>query len=361
MKQTEENLLALLRPEVQAMNAYRVPESLGLIKLDAMENPYAWPDKMKQEWLQLMSEAEPNRYPDPAAKQLVSQLRTSFGVDSALGLVLGNGSDELIQLVLMALCEGSVVMAPTPTFVMYQHVAHSLGLVFTGVPLQNDFSLDVTSMLKVIERDRPAVIFLAYPNNPTANLFSEQDVVQIIEAAPGLVIVDEAYQPFAKKSFLEAVIKYPQLLVMRTVSKLGLAGLRLGYLVGTKSMTDQLEKIRLPYNINIFTQLTARFAFDHSEVLQQQAEQLCEQREQMLKRLADLKGLSVFPSDANFILFSLVSAKAAQIFAALKEAGVLVKNMTGVEGLPAQCLRVTVGTESQNKLFMDALENILKS
>jgi histidinol-phosphate aminotransferase len=357
---SKQQLLNLIRPEIQGMTAYHVPEATGLIKLDAMENPYKWPAAMQQEWLQLMAKAEPNRYPDPAARELVKQLRACFSIDASLAVVLGNGSDELIQLILMALCEGSVVMAPTPSFVMYKHIAKTLGLGFTGVPLQEDFGLDMDAMLEAIERDQPAVIFLAYPNNPTANLFSKQDMTAILRAAPGFVVVDEAYHPFAKESFMDVAQEHPNLLLMRTVSKLGLAGLRLGYLVGDDSLIAQLEKIRLPYNINTYTQLTASFAFSHFEVLQQQADALCEQREIMLKRLAAMGDLVVYPSHANFILFSLITGQANQMFALLKEAGVLIKNLSGAEQLPAECLRVTVGTEEQNTYFLKALEDALQ-
>ena len=353
------NLQNLIRPEIQKMTAYQVPEATGLVKLDAMENPFAWPDEMKAEWLELLSTAEPNRYPDPSAKELVTSLRECFGVSAELGVVLGNGSDELIQLILMAMNHDACVMAPTPSFVMYQHIANSLGLPFIGIPLSKDFSLDMPAMLAAIKKDNPAVIFLAYPNNPTANLFNDDDLLAILDASNGIVVIDEAYQPFAHKTFLNRVQDFEQLLVMRTVSKLGLAGLRLGFVVGHKNLTGQLEKVRLPYNINVFTQLTARFAFKHIDVLDSQAAIICEQRERLLKSLSSFDGLNVFPSEANFILFSLRSDSAERVFDALKQAGVLIKKMGKVQGLPAECLRVTVGSDSENKLFLEKIHSIL--
>jgi histidinol-phosphate aminotransferase len=352
-------LQSLIRPEIQDMAAYHVPPATGLVKLDAMENPFPWPEQMKQEWLGLMSATEPNRYPDPAASSLMSALRECFDVPTAQGVVLGNGSDELIQLVLMAMSSGSKVMAPTPSFVMYQHIANSLGMPFVGVPLKEDFSLDVPKMLEVIKESNPAVIFLAYPNNPTANLFDDNDLLAILEESNGIVVIDEAYHPFAHKTFLDKVQEYEQLLVMRTVSKLGLAGLRLGFVVGSKNLTDQLEKIRLPYNINIFTQITASFAFKYIDTLDQQAAIICEQREELLKRLSLTDDVRVYPSDANFILFSLLSDSAERVFDALKEAGVLIKQMGAVPGLPKECLRVTVGLREENKFFLQQLELVL--
>jgi len=351
---------SLIRREIQEMAAYHVPEATGLVKLDAMENPFAWPEEMKVEWLQMLSKAEPNRYPDPSAKELVLGLRDCFDVPSELGVVLGNGSDELIQLILMAMNDGAAVMAPTPSFVMYRHIANSLGLSFVGVPLNKDFSLNVPAMISTIKQNDPAVIFLAYPNNPTANLFDDDDLLAILEAANGLVVIDEAYQPFAQKTFLNRAPDFEKLLVMRTVSKLGLAGLRLGFVVGHKSLTDQLEKIRLPYNINVFTQLTATFAFKQIDVLNAQAAVICEQRELLLEKLSSLLGVEVFPSEANFILFSLVSDSAESVFEALKQAGVLIKKMGDVPGLPSECLRVTVGTSSENDLFIEKLSSIVK-
>lgn len=356
-----EQLQDLIRPEIKEMAAYQVPPSKGLVKLDAMENPFSWPDDMKQEWQALLAQAEPNRYPDPAAHALLEELRECFDVPAELGVVLGNGSDELIQMILMAIKEGSSVMAPMPSFVMYQHIARSLGVSFVGVPLNADFNLDMPTMLAAIKEHNPAVIFLAYPNNPTANLFNDDDIVAIINESNGLVVIDEAYQPFAMKTYLFKALQYENVLVMRTVSKLGLAGLRLGFLVGHQSLTEQVEKIRLPYNINIFTQLTATFAFKKIDIFTAQAAVICEQRDVMLQQLTSLKSVQVFPSKANFILFALLNDSAERVFDALKEAGVLIKKMGVVPGLPAECLRVTVGSQSENKLFIDAFVSTYKT
>ena len=349
----------LIRPEIKQMSAYHVPEATGMVKLDAMENPFSWSAEMKNQWLEVMCTAEPNRYPDPSAKTLVQELRQCFSVDESLGVVLGNGSDELIQLIIMAMKSDACVMAPMPSFVMYQHIAKSMGVGFVGVPLNADFSLDVPAMLASIKAYDPAVIFLAYPNNPTANLFDDADVLAVLEASNGLVVIDEAYQPFADKSYLDQVKYFDRVLVMRTVSKLGLAGLRLGFLVGSNAIVEQLEKIRLPYNINSLTQLTASFAFKHMPVLNQQAAIICEQREVLLTVLAEIEYIQVFPSKANFILFALLTDSAARVFEALKEKGLLIKKMGVVAGLPENCLRVTVGTVDENTLFCKHLKSIL--
>ena len=354
------NIGDLIRPEIKQMNAYHVPEATGMVKLDAMENPFPWPDDMKNQWLELMSTVEPNRYPDPAAKELIQELRQCFSVDDELGLILGNGSDELIQLIIMAMKKDVCVMAPTPSFVMYQHIAKSMGVDFVGVPLSGDFSLDMPAMLTSIKKHNPAVIFLAYPNNPTANLFDNADLLAIIEASKGIVVIDEAYQPFAGKSYLSQVKRFDRVLVMRTVSKLGLAGLRLGFLVGSEEILCQLEKIRLPYNINSLTQLTAHFAFKHIDIFNAQAAMICDQREGLLRSLTEMNNIQVFPSKANFILFALLDDSAERVFDALKLKGMLIKKMGVVLGLPQNCLRVTVGTAEENELFCEHLKTILK-
>ena len=341
------------------MQAYHVPEASGLVKMDAMENPFCWPKGMQKDWLDLLSQVEPNRYPDPSAKEMVKALRECFKVDPQLGVLLGNGSDELIQLILMAMKAGSRVLAPAPSFVMYQQIAQALGLPFIGVPLTESFELDVPAMLAAIKLYDPAVIFLAYPNNPTANLFNDEDLSAIIKASNGFVVIDEAYQPFAKKTYLNSIKDLPNVVVMRTVSKLGLAGLRLGFLVGDQALIEQLDKIRLPYNINVLTQVTARFAFERIDVLDAQAEEICQQREMLLNSLNQFTGVQVFPSAANFILFALRNDSAERVFDALKTAGLLIKKMATTVGLPDNCLRVTVGSSEENQLFITQLGSIL--
>ncbi|MDH5191698.1 MAG: aminotransferase class I/II-fold pyridoxal phosphate-dependent enzyme, partial [Gammaproteobacteria bacterium] len=263
----------LIRPEIQALSAYHVADASGLIKLDAMENPYGWPDDMVSDWLARLKSAELNRYPDPEAKALVKALRRNIGLSNNMELMLGNGSDELIQIVLMSVASHDrVVMAPSPTFVMYDMIARFTAMQYVGVPLKEDFSLDMDAMLSAIKQYQPAVIFLAWPNNPTGNLFDKSDVEAIIKASSGLVIVDEAYHAFCGDSFVPELAHYDNLLVMRTLSKTGLAGLRLGMLMGAPEWITEFNKVRLPYNINILSQASAGFALEHTEVLDAQAQ-----------------------------------------------------------------------------------------
>jgi len=349
-----------IRTEIQALSAYQVADSGDLIKLDAMENPYPLPGQLKQQWQDVLSTAALNRYPDPSAQQLVKKLRSFMQIDAFQSIILGNGSDEIIQMIAMSLAKpGSSILAPEPAFVMYKMIATFVDMEYIGVPLKSDFSLDMSAMLEAIKQHQPTVIFLAYPNNPTANLFDEQAILDIIKTAEGLVVIDEAYHPFACASFMSRLGEFDNLVVMRTVSKMGLAGLRLGLLAGPGEWLSEFDKVRLPYNINVLTQITASFVLDHEEVFEQQAASIREQREWMLEQLNLIDDLEVYPSKANFILFRLKSNDAGNIFAALKNQGVLIKNMSPAGGMLKQCLRVTVGTPEENLTFMSILQEVL--
>ena len=349
----------LIRPEVQALSAYHVPDPGNLIKLDAMENPYTWPEEMVQEWLEVLRDAAINRYPDPSAQQLSKSLREAFAVPEGMQILLGNGSDELIQMVAMAVAEKDrVILAPQPSFVMYEMIATFTGMQFVGVPLdKDDFSLDMVAMQQAIKEYQPAVTFLAYPNNPTGNLFAEDQVREIIEQASGLVVVDEAYAAFAGHSFMATLGEYDNLLVMRTVSKMGLAGLRLGLLAGPKQWLHEIDKVRLPYNINVLTQKSAVFALKHKQVLDRQTKVICEERERMFQQLQKIEGIEPYPSQANFILFRCVDRDANEIFGSLREGGVLIKNMSAAGGVLVDCLRVTIGTPEENQCFLSILQD----
>ncbi len=349
-----------VRPEIRALSAYHVPEAAGLIKLDAMENPFPWPEELRAAWLERLRDVPLNRYPDPAGRELVARLREAMAIPADQAVLLGNGSDELIQIIALAVAgEGRSVLAPAPSFVMYEMIARFAGLDFVGVPLRADFSLDLPAMRAAIARHRPAVIFLAYPNNPTGNHWARADVEAVLDAAPGLVVVDEAYEPFADDSFMADLGRWPHLLVMRTLSKFGLAGLRLGYLCGPADWLSEFDKLRLPYNINVLTQVTAAFALEHKAVFDAQAEAIRAERARLAAALAALPGITVHPSAANFLLLRVPAGRANALHAGLRAAGVLVKNLSGAGGLLADCLRVTVGTPAENDALLAAFEALL--
>ncbi|MEN8761364.1 MAG: histidinol-phosphate transaminase [Thiogranum sp.] len=351
-----------IRPEIQALSAYHVPDPGKLVKLDAMENPYRWPAELVEQWLDRLRPLELNRYPDPGARDLSEKLKQIMQVPEGMQVLLGNGSDELIQMLALALAGPErVILSTDPTFVMYRLIAEVAGLRYRAVPLSADFSLDPEVTLSAIEQTQPVIVFLAYPNNPTGNLFDTAVVEEVIRAAPGLVVVDEAYAPFTDASFMSRLGEFPNLLVLRTVSKMGLAGLRLGLLAGPAEWLGEIDKTRLPYNINVLTQASAMFAFQHKTMLDEQAQQIRSDRAKLAQSLRELDGVRPYPSEANFILFETPQGEADRVFAALKEQGVLVKNLSAAAGRLRDCLRVTVGKPAENQAFIDALQNTLKS
>lgn len=345
----------LIRPEILALHAYHVPPASGMTKLDAMENPYSLPQGLRDEIARLVSDAEINRYPDAGAHHLKAGIRKVTNLPSGMDILLGNGSDEIIQLLALAVARpGAVLLSVEPSFVMYKMIAAFTGMRYVGVPLGEDFSLDLQATLEAIKREQPALVFLSYPNNPTGNLFDAEAIRQIIKAAPGLVVVDEAYYAFARDSFIPHLAHYDNLLVMRTFSKLGMAGLRLGFLAGSAAWLSQLEKLRLPYNVGVLPQLVAAKLLEHHDVLLAQAERIKQERGKLLAALDTISSVKAYPSEANFILFRV--AKATQVFDGLKQRGVLIKNLNGGHPVLADCLRVTVGTPEQNEQFITALQ-----
>jgi len=357
----EEKVARLLRPEVRAIAAYHVQEAKGLVKLDAMENPYTWPEALQQEWLQRLKQVPVNRYPDATAGELKQRLRQACGIPAGMDLLLGNGSDEIIQIIIMALAKpGAVVLAPEPTFVMYRNLALAADVDFIGVPLNgDDFSLDRKAMLAALDQHQPAITFLARPNNPTGTLFDRELVTRIIETSPGLVVVDEAYHPFAEDSFMEQLGDYDNLLVMRTLSKQGLAALRLGFLAGRPEWLHEFDKLRLPYNINSLTQASVSFILEHADVLDEQAAKIRAERESLYQALLNMEGVTPWPSRSNFILFRTETRPGPEVFEGLKEQGVLIKNVHGADPLLDNCLRVTVSTPEENGKFLQALRAVL--
>ena len=345
----------LIRPEIRALRAYHVQNAIGMIKLDAMENPYALPESLRGEIARIAADAPYNRYPDASAEQLKSSLRATFSIADKHALVLGNGSDELIILLAMLMAKpGAAMLGVEPSFVMYRMIATFVGMRYASLDLGADFSLPRDALLQAIEREQPALIFLAYPNNPTGNSFSAADIETIVKNAPGLVVIDEAYHPFAQKTFLDRLPDYDNLLVMRTLSKLGLAGLRVGFVAGAANILDQLEKLRLPYNINVLSQRIAACVLDHYAAVEQQAAHIRADRAHLMAALAALDGVDCFTSETNFILIRVENADA--IHEKLKKSRILIKNLNGSHALLHNCLRITVGTPDENRALVDALQ-----
>lgn len=351
--------LAVVRPDVRAMQAYVVQSAAGLVKLDVMENPYRLPAELQRQLGERLGAVAINRYPGERNAALMQALLAHAGAPAGTGICLGNGSDELISLLTLAVAQpGAVVLAPVPGFVMYEASARQQHLQFVGVPLLgDDFALDETAMLAAIERHRPALVHLAYPNNPTGNLWDAGSIERIVQAAPGLVVMDEAYQPFASDDSLALMARYPRVLVMRTMSKFGLAGVRIGYLLGAPELVEQIEKLRPPFNVSVLNAEAALFALEHADVYAAQAAELRAQRDRVFAALQSLPGVRPWPSQGNMILARVGDARAC--FDGLKARGVLIKNVSGLHPLLANCLRITIGTPDENTQLLAALGAVL--
>jgi histidinol-phosphate aminotransferase len=348
-----------IRSDVLAVPGYHVADASGFIKLDAMENPYPLPDHLATELAGRLAAVALNRYPVASYASVKERICRQLGVPAGYDVLLGNGSDELISILDMACAHQdrrAVVVAPVPTFVMYARSAQFAGMDFVGVPLKDDLTLDLPAMLAAIARHKPALVYLSYPNNPTGNLFEADDVVAIIRALgdTGIAVVDEAYEPFAQQSFMGRLPEFDNLVVMRTVSKLGLAGIRLGYMSAAPKLLEQFDKVRPPYNVNVLTQVAAEFALDNIDVLNQQAAILREQRALLAEALAAVPGVQVFPSAANFILVRVPDADAANAY--LLSHKVLVKNVGKMHSVLTNCLRITVSTPEENAAFLEAFK-----
>ncbi|HYP71007.1 MAG TPA: histidinol-phosphate transaminase [Variovorax sp.] len=350
-----------MRADVQGMHAYAVQDSRGMVKLDAMENPFGLPTELQAELGKRLGAVAINRYPGERVADLQSALAKYAALPEGFGLMLGNGSDELISLLAMA-CDlpDASILAPVPGFVMYAMSAQLQGLKFVGVPLTADFELDEAAMLAAIAKERPAIVYLAYPNNPTANLWDDAVIERIIQAQGeqgGLVVIDEAYQPFASRSYIDRITRHGHVLLMRTLSKFGLAGARLGYLMGPAAIIGEVDKLRPPYNISVLNCECALFALEHEGVFAEQARQIRAQRDWIFQALARLPSVKSWPSQANMILVRVPDASKA--FEGMKARGVLVKNISKMHPLLANCLRLTVGTPDENRQMLAALEQSL--
>lgn len=357
--------LRFIRQDIQSMHAYAIQDATGMVKLDAMENPFTLSPELQAELGQRLGAVAINRYPGARIDDLKQALARYVDLPEGCSLMLGNGSDELISLLAMA-CDvpGASILAPLPGFVMYAMGAQLQGLAFHGVPLTANFELDEPAMLDALREHQPAITYIAYPNNPTANLWDAAVIRRLIAQAAtfgGLVVMDEAYQPFSSRSWLEEMRTNPaanaNVLLMRTLSKFGLAGVRLGYMLGAQALVQEVDKLRPPYNVSVLNAECALFALDHAHVFAEQASHIREQRTLLVNALAQMPGVTPFPSEANMVLVRVPDAERS--FNGLKARGILVKNVSKMHPLLSNCLRLTVGTPAENAQLIDALQNAL--
>ena len=354
MSEVTARVAATVRDDIRATAAYATHKPSGMIELHANENPWPLPASLRGEIAATVAEAAVNRYPEGAGERVKQALARALPVPAGAAIVLGNGSDELIQIVTAAIARpGATVLAPDPTFVMYRIYAMHSGVRYVPVPLRPDFSLDDAAFAAAIARERPSLVWLATPNNPTGRALPLASIERILAAAPGLVVVDEAYADFAGATLLPRVLEFPNLVVLRTLSKIGLAGARLGYAVAHPAWIAELDKVRSPYNVNALTQAAVPVVLGAADVLEAQVARIRAERSRLAAALAALPGVQVTPSDANFVLVRVPDAPAAQ--ARLRAAGILVKNLHGGHPLTANCLRITVGTPPENDALIAAL------
>ena len=362
---TAPNPLQNIRQDIQSMHAYAIQDSTGMVKLDAMENPFSLSPELQQKLGERLGAVAINRYPGARIEDLKQALARYVDLPEGCALMLGNGSDELISLLAMG-CDipGASILAPLPGFVMYGMSAQLQGLAFHGVDLTADFELDEAAMLAALRAHQPAITYIAYPNNPTANLWDAGVIRRLIaEAASfgGLVVMDEAYQPFSSRSWLDEIRANPDananVLLMRTLSKFGLAGVRLGYMIGPQALVPEVDKLRPPYNVSVLNAECALFALEHADVFAHQAASIREQRTVLIDALAQMPGVTPFPSDANMVLVRVPDAQ--RCFDGLKARGILVKNVSKMHPSLANCLRLTVGTPAENAQLIGALQQAL--
>jgi len=353
----------IVRPEIQALSAYHVSDATGLVKLDVMESPYRLPDWLAKEVGEVVANLALNRYPVPTALKLRGLIKEVMQVPAGCDVLLGNGSDECIQYITATVAKpGAVVMAPGPSFVMFQMQAQFYNLKFVGVPLNADFSLDADKFIAAMAEHKPALTWIAYPNNPTGNAFAVADIERIIQAAPGLVVIDEAYQPFAGGSFMDRLNDFDNLVVMRTVSKIGMAGVRLGYVAGKPEWINEFDKARSPFNINVMTEAVAIKLLENKTVLDEQAAIILKERELLATELKKLPQLTLYPSAANFLLARVngegdeKAGAGTKVFERMKQQGVLVKNFSGGHPMLENCLRLTIGAPEENRAMLGALK-----
>ncbi|MDC3261930.1 histidinol-phosphate transaminase [Candidatus Pseudothioglobus singularis] len=343
-----------LRSDIKNIDAYNVPVSKDMIKLDAMESPFGVPEDLKVEFLKCIEQSEVNRYPEADPSPLKDTLRSLMDIPDEFGILLGNGSDELIQLLALACSKDDLIMSFEPSFVMYELVSKYVNLEYFGVQLDSNFDINLNDALLIIEREKPKIIFIAYPNNPTGNCFDYDAIIEIIKSTNSMVILDEAYYAYSDKSFLSEISNFPNLLVLRTISKIGFAGLRLGLLIGDQETIAQLNKLRLPYNINALTQTSANFLLQDKQRIINNAQIIIEERRRLAHELSLFSKFKVYPSQTNFILVH--SEDAHSLHTALKENGILIKGFPKGSKL-SDFIRISVSELVENNILIDAIRN----
>jgi len=350
-KNTEERISKSIRD----LKPYSVPEIQCRIRLDGNESPYNLLNTISDEIYESVSRIELNRYPDSTTRELREKISSQTGVPTG-GILLGNGSDELIQMIIECYTgKSGCILMPKPTFSMYRISGMVLGKEVSEVDLDESFDLDTEAIKEVISEKDPDLFFFATPNNPTSNRFSRGRIVEIIESTSGIVVLDEAYFDYQGDTLLPLIETYENVVVLRTMSKIGFASLRLGIMLCKECIIHQVNKARLPYNINSLSLVLASLVYEKYDIVQEKIELVKQERERLSIALAGINGISVYPSDANFLLLDVGDSQ--RVFDELVKRDILVRKLHGTQRLE-NCLRITVGTPNENDELIEALSDI---
>jgi histidinol-phosphate aminotransferase len=351
------DLAHLVRPNVKSLKAYHVDNHDCKIKLHANENPFQLPSEILDLISSSFKNFQFNRYPDPGCQQLREAISSITNIPSQ-NLVVGNGSDELLQLILQVFCEpGDGVAFPDPSFAMYSILAKSMDLKPVPFSLNNQWDFKADSFLDIAEQAKTKVVFFSYPNNPTGNCFSSEEIEKTLDNFQGIVVLDEAYYDFAQKTFKNRLETNNNLILLRSLSKIGLAALRVGFAAASPLIVEELNKIRLPYNSNSVSQMVANEALNQFHLIQKQIDLIIQERTNLFEALSKLNEIEVFPSDSNFLLFR-TSQNSGEVFQKLAQKDILLRDLSSHPKLK-DCLRVTIGTPDENANFLQEIKKIL--
>jgi histidinol-phosphate aminotransferase len=348
-----------VRPDLDLGEGYHSPQVDAEVRLNTNESPFAPPDEWRDELLAALADTSFHRYPDRPAAELRQAVADLHGVRPD-EIFCANGSNEVLQCLLLAFGgPGRRALVFEPTYALHSHIAHITGTEVLEAGRDDDFEIDAVSASALIAERSPEVTFLCSPNNPTGRAEPPATVEAVVAAAPGLVVVDEAYGQFAPWSALSLRgTRRPGLVVTRTFSKTwALAGARLGYLVGDPAVVEACEAVVLPYHLSVQTQLAGLLALRHLPEMEARVARIAEERGRVAAGLADLP-VDSWPSDANFILFRPQRRDADDVWRSLLDRSVLIRNCASWDGLKG-CLRVTIGTPEENERFLHALKESL--
>lgn len=348
-----------LRDDIKGLKPYKVHSIPYKIKLDANESPYDLPDAIRQQLAKELVEGyQFNRYPDSDATALRQAISRYCGV-SPDEIMVGVGSDELIRVIISAFVgKGDVVLYPSPSFPMYGIFTRIAGGIPLEVLLDGNFNYDMSAFYRAIEQYKPKLVFICSPNNPTGNVIDKDELMKLIMAFNGVIVVDEAYGEFCGESIVSQSVNYPNVLVLKTFSKaFGLAGLRVGYMIGNRKLVEEVYAVKPPYNLNSFSQRVAQLVLENIDAFRDRIATIVAERERLYHRLSAVKGIEVYPSKANFLLIKVDDGE--MVYKKLMEQGILVRNFPNDSRLKNH-LRITVGTRQDNDAFVETLKCILE-